>query len=114
MKMTEKKRFAVETISTFAEVHIVFAENEEEAKTIAANSDYNTSKWLGQQLIRVRDCGKKQIERYKQEDKYFFNGATMIDNENYIVYTDIDGKVINPAMPKEKFDKLHGNVVTEC
>ena len=32
--MTEKKRFAVETISTFAEVHIVFAENEEEAKTI--------------------------------------------------------------------------------
>ena len=99
--MSEKKRFAVETISTFAEVHVVFAENEEEAKKIAANSDYNTSKWLGQQLIRVRDCGKKQIVRYKQEDKYFFEGAAMIDDENFIVYTDLDGKIINEAMSKE-------------
>jgi len=99
--MSEKKRFAVETISTFAEVHVVFAENEEEAKKIAANSDYNTSKWLGQQLIRVRDCGKKQIVRYKQEDKYFFEGAAMIDDEKFVVYTDLDGKIINEAMPKE-------------
>ena len=99
--MSEKKRFAVETISTFAEVHVIFAENEEEAKKIAANSDYNTSKWLGQQLIRVRDCGKKQIVRYKQEDKYFFEGAAMINDEGYLVYTDIDGKIVNEAMPKE-------------
>ena len=32
MKMSEKKRFAVETVSTFAEVFIVYAENEEEAR----------------------------------------------------------------------------------
>jgi hypothetical protein len=25
----------------------------------------------------------------------------MIDDENFIVYTDIDGKVVNSAMPKE-------------
>jgi len=74
MKMSEKKRFAVETISTFAEVHVVFAENEEEAKKIAANSDYNTS---------------------------FFEGAAMIDDEKFVVYTDLDGKIINEAMPKE-------------
>ena len=100
--MSEKKRFAVETISTFAEVHIVYAENEEEAKKIAANSDYNTSNWLGQQVIRVRDCGKKQIERYKNEDIYFFDGAAMIDEENYLVYTDLDGKIVNEHMPREK------------
>jgi hypothetical protein len=105
MKMSEKKRFAVETVSTFAEVHVVFAEDEEEAKKIAANADYNTSKWLGQQVIRVRDCGKKQIVRYKQEDKYFFEGAAMIDDENFIVYTDLEGKVINEAMPKEFLGK---------
>jgi len=98
--MSEKKRFAVETLSTFAEVHIVYAENEEEAKKIAANADPNTSKWLGQQVIRIRDCGKKQIERYKQEDKYFFDGAAMIDDENFVVYTDLDGKVINEHMSK--------------
>jgi len=100
--MSEKKRFAVETISTFAEVHVVFAKDEEEAKKIAENSDYNTSKWLGNKVIRVRDCRKKQIKRYKNEDKFFFNGAAMIDDENYLIYTDIDGKVINENMPREK------------
>ena len=99
--MSEKKRFAVESLSIFSETHIVFAENEEEAKKIAANSDYNTSNWLGQKVIRVRDCGKKQIEQYKQEDKYFFEGAAMINEEGYLVYTDLDGKVVNEAMPKE-------------
>ena len=98
--MSEKKRFAVETLSTFAEVHVVYAKDEEEAKKIAANADYNTSKWLGQQVVRIRDCGKKQIERYKQEDKYFFDGAAMIDDENFVVYTDLDGKVINEHMSK--------------
>jgi hypothetical protein len=101
MKMSEKKRFAVETLSTFTEVHVVFAENEEEAKKIAAIADYNTSKWLGQQVIRVRDCGKKQIERYIQEDEYFFNGAAMIDDENYLVYTDFDGKTKKESMPRD-------------
>ena len=100
--MSEKKRFAVETISTFAEVHIVFAENEEQAKKIAAEADYNTSKWLGQTVIRVRDCGKKQIERYKQEDKYFFDGVAMINEEGHLFYTDFDGKIVNEAMPKTK------------
>ncbi len=112
--MSEKKRFAVESLSIFSETHIVFAENEEEAKKIAAEADYNTSNWLGQKVIRVRDCGKKQIKRYKQEDKYFFESAAMIDEEGYIVYTDLDGKIVNKAMPKINFDKLHGNVVTEC
>ena len=98
--MSEKKRFAVETLSSFAEVHVVYAKDEEEAKKIAANDDYNTSKWLGQQVIRIRDCGKNQIERYKQEDKYFFDGAAMIDDENFVVYTDLDGKVINEHMSK--------------
>ena len=100
MKMSEKKRFAVETLSTFAEVHVVYAKDEEEAKKIAANADCNTSKWLGLQVIRIRDCGKKQIERYKQEDKYFFDGTAMIDDENFVVYTDLDGKVINEHMSK--------------
>jgi hypothetical protein len=99
--MSEKKRFVVETVSTFAEVYVVFAKNEEEAEKIAANSDYNSSKWLGQQVIRVRDCGKKQIERYIQEDEYFFNGAAMIDDENYLVYTDFNGKIKKTSMPRE-------------
>jgi len=102
MKMSEKKRFTVETISTFAEVHIVYAENEEEAKKIAAQSDYNTSKWLGQQVVRVRKCKDKDIKRYKEEDSYFFDGAAMISEEKILVYTDLEGKEINKSMPQEK------------
>ena len=34
-------------------------------------------------------------------DKYFFNGAARIDSENYVVYTDIEGKVVNENMTKE-------------
>ena len=103
--MSEKKRFAVESLSIFSETHIVFAENEEEAKKIAAEADYNTSNWLGQKVIRVRDCGKKQIERYKQEDKYFFDGVAMIDEEGYLIYTDLEGQIVNNAMPKIKIEK---------
>jgi hypothetical protein len=29
----------------------------------------------------------------------------MIDDENFIVYTDLEGKVINEAMPKEFLGK---------
>ena len=38
----------------------------------------------------------------KEEDNYFFAGAAMIDDENYLVYTDLDGKIVNQNMPKEK------------
>lgn len=106
MKMSEKKRFAVESLSIFSETHIVFAENEEKAKKIAAEADYNTSNWLGQKVIRVRDCGKKQIQRYKQEDKYFFDSASMIDEEGYLIYTDLDGKVVNESMDRRKVGDL--------
>ena len=104
--MSEKKRFAVESLSIFSETHIVFAENEEKAKKIAAEADYNTSNWLGQKVFRVRDCGKKQIERYKQEDKYFFEGAATIDKQDYLIYTDLDGKVVNENMPREKISSV--------
>ena len=104
--MSEKKRFAVESLSIFAEVHVVYAKDEEEAKKIAAEADSNTSNWLGQKVIRVRDCGKKQIQRYKQEDKYFFNSASMIDEEGYLIYTDLDGKVVNESMDRRKVGDL--------
>jgi predicted membrane protein len=98
--MSKKKRFVVESIQTFSEVNIVFAENEEEAKKIAAQSDYNTSKWLGNQVVRVHECKDADIERYKTEDSYFFDGAATIDDENFLVYTDLEGKVVNENMPK--------------
>ena len=100
-KTEELKRFSVEMISSFYEVHIVHAKDEEEAKLIAASSDYNLSNWLGQNVINVREAKDKDIERFKEMDKFFFNGAARIDSENYVVYTDLEGKVVNENMTKE-------------
>jgi hypothetical protein len=105
-KASKKKRFVVETVSTFAEVHIVYAKNEEEAKKIVAHSDYNSSKWLGQQIVRVNECGKDDIERYKQDDDYFFMGAASIDKDDYLVYTDLSGTEIKSTMPREFLGKI--------
>ena len=101
-KTEELKRFSVETLSSFYEVHIVYAKNEEEAKLIAASSDYNLSNWLGQNVINVREAKDKDIERFKEMDEYFFNGAARVDDDNYVIYTDIEGKVVKETMTKEK------------
>lgn len=100
-KTEELKRFSVEMISSFYEVHIVHAKDEEEAKLIAESSDYNLSNWLGQNVINVREAKDKDIERFKEMDKYFFNGAARVDDDNYVIYTDIEGKVVNENMTKE-------------
>jgi len=102
-KKSELKRFSVETVSTFYEVNIVFAENEEMARTIAAQTDYNLSKWLGEQVVNVREAKDKDIERFKEIDEYFFEGAAKVDEEENLVYTDLNGEIVNSRMPIEKF-----------
>ncbi len=106
MKKTEKKqklkRFVVESVSTFVEVHVVHAKNKEEAEFIARNSDYNSSKWLGQQIVDINECSDEDIERYRGRDNYFFDGSAQIDEEENLFYTDLKGKKKNLAMPTEK------------
>ena len=95
-----KKRFVVETINTFYEAHLVEAENEEEAKLIVANSDYNASKWLGQQVANITKFDKRDLPRLKQLDSYFFEGFATIEDD-YLVYKNMDGSP-HGSMPKNK------------
>ena len=95
-----KKRFVVETINTFYEAHLVEAENEEEAKLIVANSDYNASKWLGQQVTNITKFDKRDLPRLKQLDSYFFEGFATIEDD-YLVYKNMDGSP-HGSMPKNK------------
>lgn len=92
-KVDELQRFSVESVQTFYEVSIVFAKNEEEAKSIAARSDYNLSKYIGTNVINVRRAKDKDIERFKEMDDYFFEGASKLDADENLVYTDLEGKV---------------------
>jgi hypothetical protein len=100
-KKSKLKRFSVESVSTFYEVHIVHAENEEQAKIIASQADYNASKWLGQQISNVRVCDDADLVRFKELDDYFFAGSATVDNDGNLYYMKEDGSV-NGNMPTTK------------
>lgn len=93
-----KKKFIVESLSTFYEIHVVEAENEDQAKQIAKETDWNMSQWLGDTFIDVRDCTESELERFHNRDKYFFKGYTTMDDKGDIYYMHPDGK-INKNMP---------------
>jgi hypothetical protein len=96
-----KKIFAVESISTFAEVHLVEAETADEAEFIAKNSDYNASKWLGQQISTVVEYNERDKERFGQIDSYFFDGYAYVDETGHLGYKKMSGEE-NGNMPKTK------------
>ena len=96
-----KKIFAVESISTFAEVHLVEAETAAEAEFIAQHSDYNASKWLGQQFSTVSEYKESDKERFGQLDQYFFDGYAYIDETGHLGYKKMNGEE-NGNMPKTK------------
>lgn len=95
------KKFIIETIQTFHEKHIVEAESEEMARKIVENSDYNSSEWLGQKVLTVRDFSITELERLLAADKYFFKGYAAVDEEGMLYYKNLDGTV-NPNMKRRK------------
>ena len=103
--MSEKKLFVVETVNTFSEVHIVEAENEEMAKKIAENSDYNASKWLGTQISNVYDYDEREMPRLLKMDTYFFDGYACVDDEGHLYYRKMNGEVNGNMRPRKIFEK---------
>ena len=95
-----KKKFTVESVSTFYEVHVVEAENEEEARFMVQHADYNASKWLGQQIANVSEFDERDMPRLKNVDDYFFDGYSTIEDD-YLLYRKMDG-TLNGNMPANK------------
>jgi len=95
------KKFVVESVCTFYEIHVVEAENEEMAAKIAAHSDYNASKWLGSQVANISKFKEKDLTRLKKVDSYFFEGYACVDDNGHLIYKKPDG-TINGNMPTEK------------
>lgn len=95
-----KKRFVVETVNTFYEIHLVDAVDEDEARLIVQNSDYNASKWLGQQVANISEFKESDMPRLKNVDSYFFEGVATIEDD-YLVYKNMDGSA-HGSMPSEK------------
>ena len=104
-------KFLVETLQTFHEVHVIEAENEEIAKKIALESDYNASVWLGTTFLEVNPFTDARVEQWKQREPYFFDGYACVDEEGYLEYRRPDG-TLNGKMQKQKiFEKSAENVL---
>ena len=98
-----KTKFVVESVNTFFEMHLVEAENKEEAKNIALNSDYNASKHIGVQVTDVHTYTEDDLTKMKRVDSYVFQGYSALDAEGRLVYYKLDG-TLNDNMPKEYVD----------
>ena len=101
VKKVKLQKYSVERLVSFYEVSIIYAESADAAEMIAENSDSNLSKHIGNTVINTRICKDEDYERFKSMDEFFYKGASKVDAEGYLLYTDEQGKVIG-SMPKEK------------
>ena len=91
-------KFIVETLQTFHEVHVIEAKNEEEAKKISEQTDYNASIYLGQTNVDVQKFSESKLKRWKEREPYFFDGYAAVE-DGELVYRKPDG-TLNGNMPK--------------
>jgi hypothetical protein len=84
-------KYLVEVLSTFRNVYVVEAENEDDALLVAENSDDNWQEWLGQQKLDVRPYTDEQKAYFKSKDNYFWEGYTSLDENGHLVYHHPDG-----------------------
>ena len=87
-------KFIVETLVIFREVHVVEAENRENAEKIAQNSDYNMSVCLGPQILTVKPYSDAAVDDYKSEDKYFWDAVKSVNADGYLVYDSPYGSTV--------------------
>jgi len=95
-------KFIVETLQTFHEVHVIEAKNEEEAKKISEQTDYNASIHLGQTIIDVQKFSESKLKRWREREPYFFDGYAVVE-DGYLVYRKPDGS-FNGNMPKNQIN----------
>ncbi len=84
-------KYLVEVLSTFRNVYVVEAENEDDALLVAENSDDNWQEWLGHQKLDVRPYTDEQKAYFKSKDNYFWEGHASLDENGHIVYHHPDG-----------------------
>jgi hypothetical protein len=94
-------KYIVETLSTFKLYHVVEAENEADAMLIAENADDNYQDWLGITKYDIEECTDTRLEKLKDK-KYFWDGASFINDDGFITYKDADGNIRSAGGPKVK------------
>ena len=81
--------YILETLSTFRHVHVVEAENKEEAMEVADKADYNWEEYLGLLKIDINEYTEEQIKTFKKKE-FFWSGISYLDENGNVQYRPID------------------------
>ena len=76
-------KYIVETLGLFRQIHVVEADSEDAALSIAKEADDNWQEYLGEVKIDINQYTPEQIKVFK-EKQYFWDGVS---------FRDVDGKV---------------------
>ena len=93
------KKYIVETLTTFRHVHVVEADNEDQAFAIASEADDNWQEFLGVQRFDVSEYTEERIKHFKVKD-YFWNGSAFLNEEGNIAYRHPQNFEIHPNETK--------------
>jgi hypothetical protein len=86
-------KYIVEQISVHRSVFVVEADNQEDAKKVAAVADDNWQQWLGQLDVDVNEYSEERIAYFKHKD-YFWDGVSYKDSDGYLAYHHPSGEDI--------------------
>ena len=88
-------KFIVEQLSCFRNVHVIEAENEQEAIAISEQADDNWQEWLACLKIDVNEFSEERVAFFKDK-QYFWNGVTYKDADGFIAYEHPTGERREP------------------
>lgn len=79
------KKYIVESLVSFRHVHVVEAESEEQAFSIASEADDNWQEFLGVSKIDVQEYSEEHIKRFKEKE-FWWDGVAFIGKNGEIDY----------------------------
>ena len=91
-------KYIIKTISSHLLVHVVEAENLEEAVKISSVSDDNWQTFLGNNVIEASEYTEDRINPYKIKD-YFWDGVSYKNEKGCVAYKFPNGEVRSTEEP---------------
>ena len=78
-------KYIVETIQVHRHVHVVEAEDETEALSIAEHADDNWQEYLGQLKVDVNEFSEEQIKVFREKE-FYWDGVSYKDESGKVNY----------------------------
>lgn len=86
-------KYIVETLGIFRMVHVVEAENKDEAYNIASVTDDNWQEHLGEMRVDICEYTEEQIAHFKKK-QYFSDHVSFKDENGALSYLHPNGAVV--------------------